>query len=183
MTMINRRNVLIGLGTAGIGTGITFGSGAFTQVQADRDVTISLNNDDDADTYLRLDADDDTGRVNNSGTNNVLEFDFDDLNDDAVTTVAPGFTIENNGDQPVGIRITATDAAGDPSSAVDGWDFTSMANGHDLNDWPADSDGDGNLDNDESVDVSIEIDTRTDQPEDATEIIIEADTDEYETSV
>ena len=45
MSKMNRRNVLLGLGTAAAGSGIVFGSGAFTQVEADRDLTIGVDND------------------------------------------------------------------------------------------------------------------------------------------
>ena len=46
MADMNRRNVLLGLGTAAAGSGIVFGSGAFTQLEADRDVTIGVEGDD-----------------------------------------------------------------------------------------------------------------------------------------
>ncbi|ESS02427.1 MAG: hypothetical protein A07HR67_02758 [uncultured archaeon A07HR67] len=45
---MNRRNVLLGLGTAAAGSGIVFGSGAFTQVQAERDITIGVSTDENA---------------------------------------------------------------------------------------------------------------------------------------
>lgn len=45
---MNRRNVLLGLGTAAAGSGIVFGSGAFTQVQAERDLTIGISEDSNA---------------------------------------------------------------------------------------------------------------------------------------
>ena len=48
MADMNRRNVLLGLGTAAAGSGIVFGSGAFTQLEADRDVTISVEDDGSA---------------------------------------------------------------------------------------------------------------------------------------
>ena len=46
MADMNRRNVLLGLGTAAAGSGIVFGSGAFTQLEADRDVRVGVVTDD-----------------------------------------------------------------------------------------------------------------------------------------
>jgi len=45
---MNRRSILLGFGTAAAGAGAVFGSGAFTQVQADRDLTIRVDEDSNA---------------------------------------------------------------------------------------------------------------------------------------
>ena len=45
MADMNRRNVLLGLGTAAAGSGIVFGSGAFNQIEADRSLDINVDND------------------------------------------------------------------------------------------------------------------------------------------
>jgi len=45
---MNRRSVLLGMGTAAAGAGAVFGSGAFTQVQAERDLTIGVDEDSSA---------------------------------------------------------------------------------------------------------------------------------------
>lgn len=42
---MNRRKVLLGMGTAAIGSGAAFGSGAFTQMTADRSASITVQND------------------------------------------------------------------------------------------------------------------------------------------
>jgi len=60
---MNRRNVLIGLTAAATGSSVVFGSGAFTQVQADRSLTIGVSEDDDA--LLTLDAGDNVSSVYN----------------------------------------------------------------------------------------------------------------------
>lgn len=44
---MNRRNVLAGLGALGIGGGALLGSGAFTSVEAERDVEVNVVADDD----------------------------------------------------------------------------------------------------------------------------------------
>lgn len=61
---MNRRNVLIGLTAAATGSSVVFGSGAFTQVQADRSLTIGVSEDDSA--LLALDAGDNVASVYNS---------------------------------------------------------------------------------------------------------------------
>lgn len=49
---INRRNVLIGLGAAGVTGGIAFGTGAFTSVDADRDLEVQVTTDNPDDDPL-----------------------------------------------------------------------------------------------------------------------------------
>jgi len=63
---MNRRNVLIGLTAAATGSSVVFGSGAFTQVQADRSLTIGVS--EDASALLALDAGDNVASVYNDGT-------------------------------------------------------------------------------------------------------------------
>ena len=43
----NRRDVLLGLGAAGVAGGVAFGSGAFTTVEADRDVSVAVGSDEE----------------------------------------------------------------------------------------------------------------------------------------
>ncbi|WP_459823853.1 hypothetical protein [Halorubrum luteum] len=42
MADMNRRNVLLGLGTAAAGSGVVFGSGALTSLEADREVQVEI---------------------------------------------------------------------------------------------------------------------------------------------
>ena len=94
MADMNRRNVLLGLGTAAAGSGIVFGSGAFTQVQADRELVVTVeddsaavlgievsdtgelvdNNPSDTDVAFEIDLDEDFGSV---GVDSFLELDGD----------------------------------------------------------------------------------------------------------
>ncbi|GAB6879946.1 hypothetical protein JCM17823_22200 [Halorubrum gandharaense] len=103
---LNRRNVLAGLGAAAVGTGAAFGSGAFTSVEAEREVTVDVAEDAEAQVGLNADDDDDVEGVSNS----QLAINLDDVNpestvrlgevddtSDEVTTSA--FSIENNTDQ------------------------------------------------------------------------------------
>jgi hypothetical protein len=51
---MNRRSILAALGTAAAGSGVVFGSGAFTQLEADRSVSIGVTADDDSSTQVQL---------------------------------------------------------------------------------------------------------------------------------
>lgn len=93
---MNRRSVLIGLGAAGIGTGAIFGSGAFTNVEADREATFEVTNDGSA--LLGLSGDGQYVEETDSGTagEDIIEFNFSDLNDDAKSTFEGVLTVTNN---------------------------------------------------------------------------------------
>lgn len=45
---LNRRNVIFGLGTVVAGGGVAFGTGAFSQVEADRTITVDVTDDQNA---------------------------------------------------------------------------------------------------------------------------------------
>lgn len=93
---LNRRSVLIGLGAAGIGTGAIFGSGAFTSVEADREATFEVTHDEGA--LLGLDGDGQYVEETAEGSagEDIIEFNFSDLNDDAVSQFDGVLTITNN---------------------------------------------------------------------------------------
>ena len=77
---MNRRKVLLGIGTAAAGAGAVFGSGAFTQVEAQRDLTIGI--DDDSDALIGIEASADVTSVYeaSSGDNaGELVIDTDEL--------------------------------------------------------------------------------------------------------
>lgn len=70
---LNRRRFLAGVGGISVGTTAVVGSGAFSSTDADRGITISVENDDRA--YLRLfELDEDFAY----STGNLLEFRFDE---------------------------------------------------------------------------------------------------------
>lgn len=91
---MNRRNALLGLGAVVTGGGALLGSGAFTSVTADREVSISVN--DDASSYVELVANN-TQIANNSGgsANNQLALNADKLNPDATTVFEDAFDVTN----------------------------------------------------------------------------------------
>lgn len=127
---LNRRNVLIGIGTVAVGSGAALGSGAFTQVSAERTMTVDVAGD--ANAFLALEAVASTSAVTDTGgtDSNELEIDLSDsltgaagqgVNDNATTyigelddTVSPptiptaAFTITNNGADPVDVSVSVS---------------------------------------------------------------------------
>lgn len=92
---MNRRNALIGLGAIATGGGALFGSGAFSQVQADRTMNVSFSDDSTAELTLNPTS---TYATTTTGTNgaNILQLEFTNLNDDATSTFTGVFDITNN---------------------------------------------------------------------------------------
>ena len=107
---MNRRNVLIGLGTVAAGGGAALGTGAFSQVEASRTVGISTAGDSAALLSLSVDTSYNgisDGSATDNGTNseNTIQVDLGQINDDATTTFDEALTIENNGSSSVDISI------------------------------------------------------------------------------
>ena len=103
----NRRTVLLGIGAAGLGGGAVFGSGAFTQSQADRESALIVSNDDEA--LLAMEPGDGTGSSVEQveGDNNEqIELEFGELhgagvNVDGVTLFRDVLEVTNNGDEDI----------------------------------------------------------------------------------
>jgi len=96
---LNRRNTLIGLGTIVAGGGAALGTGAFSSVEADRDVSLETTGDSDA--LLQLEV---SGEL--AGTGDTISIDGDDLNLDALTTYSGALTVRNNSDNSITVGIT-----------------------------------------------------------------------------
>jgi len=144
---MNRRNVLVGLGTIVAGGGAALGTGAFSSVSADRSVSITTAGDSGG--LLALDIDTSYAGISDnsasdSGTNgeNTIQIDLESINDDAVTTFDNALTIENNGSNPVDITID--------DSGVSGVSFTPASSTAQANDDSGDTD---------QVKATIEVDT------------------------
>ncbi|ELZ18300.1 hypothetical protein C478_01540 [Natrinema thermotolerans DSM 11552] len=94
---MNRRNVLVGLGTIVAGGGAALGTGAFSSVQADRTVSVNTAGDDSA--YLGISVDG-TYATDGASSENAVSIDLggdsNGFNDDAVTTVNSVLTLSNN---------------------------------------------------------------------------------------
>ncbi|WP_436346020.1 hypothetical protein [Natronorubrum sp. FCH18a] len=157
---MNRRNVLVGLGTIVAGGGAALGTGAFSSVDADR--TIGVQVEDDSSAYIQFrTADTASGTLANqeyvtteSGTNgnSIIRFDFDGagggtngegLNEEAVTSFDDLFEIGNESGEEIEIGYE-----------VEG---TSAITFYDQSD--SDIDGESIVDEGDLI-VGIEIDTR-----------------------
>jgi hypothetical protein len=144
---MNRRNVLIGLGAVAAGGGALLGTGAFSQVEATRSVSISTAGDSGALLSLTLETASYNGLSDTSGSDSgtndadTIQIDLEEINDDAVTTFDDALTIENNGNNPVDLSID--------ESSLDGVTFT-LADGS--------VGADANDDTDQTT-ADIEVDT------------------------
>lgn len=102
---MNRRNVLIGLGTAAVGTGAAFGSGAFTQVEADRTVSVGVADDSNAHVGLVPNADV-AGAVTTSGGDLEIKLDSSLGNGNGVNRNA-SIRVSNETDPTINGSISA----------------------------------------------------------------------------
>lgn len=100
----------MGLGAAATGSGVVFGSGAFSSVSADRTVTVDVVDDSAGDAGIQLQP-----LTNNASFARInsgkFEFNFDndngsaDVNRDSTVRFGAEFTVTNNSDQPVRILV------------------------------------------------------------------------------
>jgi hypothetical protein len=112
---MNRRNVLVGIGTAAVGSGVALGSGAFTSVEATRNVNLDTSNDNSA--SLQLEAG--SGATSIVGTEtdqgvDMIELDETSLNEDAITRFDQAISVTNNGSQNVGLYVSTGTGLPDP---------------------------------------------------------------------
>jgi len=111
-TMTKRRKFLLGMGSLAAGGAAAIGSGAFSSVEADRSLSVTIADDDTA--YLKFDTD-----LGNSPDNNYeyseisddemsISFDTNDaggegVNPNSVTYFDDVFALMNQGTEPVKI--------------------------------------------------------------------------------
>ena len=117
---MKRRTLVLGLGSIGLtGTSI-LGSGAFSSVQADRDVTVNVAGD--ADALLALEPSDGPNGAYADIEGDTLALNFDGsaegvdgegFNPNAFTRVDDIFSITNQGTQKVGVYIESFDTVDD----------------------------------------------------------------------
>lgn len=89
--MMNRRNVLLFLGVIVLSGGLLLGSGAFSQVQAQRTVDVQTTGDGSA--YVNMTGD---GVYTTTGNNGEVAMNLSKLNDNATTVVNDTLTITPN---------------------------------------------------------------------------------------
>lgn len=110
---MDRRKFLIGAGSLAAGGAAAMGSGAFTSVTANRDITVNVA--DDSDAYLSIEPADTANGDAYASTNSDgnIKLDFTDsagvsgegINDRAVVTFEDVLTITNQGSQEVALGI------------------------------------------------------------------------------
>ncbi len=125
---MKRRTVLIGLGSAAAGSALVFGSGAFTQVSADRSVTIGI--DEDSDALLALVANDDLESVfqnddgeleidsealsdGDEGFNVSADVEIGETDEGDVEEDGEAFKVVNNFDTDIDVTVDLEDLDGD----------------------------------------------------------------------
>ena len=107
---MNRRNVLIGLGTVAAGGGAVLGTGAFSSVQAERTVTLQSTGDNSAN--LRLTPGSGADQIVD-GSGNQITFNETDLNENALTTYTDALQVANNGaTETIGVWVTSENDIG-----------------------------------------------------------------------
>ena len=169
MADMNRRNVLLGLGTAAAGSGIVFGSGAFTQVEAQRSIDISVNNDSASAVSITPGAAPQGGFATIEEDNDgAIEFSLDDeaINTNATFTVGDdeefngsnldaepeeeqvAFVIEDEAnftgtDNSLGVQF---DLGTDETLDSIGFEFFGDSNDENLNEAGTDNSGEGGID-------------------------------------
>jgi hypothetical protein len=105
---MQRRNLLIGMGSLAAGAAATIGTGAFASVEATRSVNVNVAGDEWA--YLGLEATSPYADTNGDGSQLVLRFNENDngghgINADAVTTFDGVFRMVNNGPNDLDITV------------------------------------------------------------------------------
>jgi len=109
---LTRRNALIGLGTVAAGAGVIGGTGAFTSVDADRELTISSTGDGSANVQIEVDPQGKHDSLSDGGASDVVQLDFSSLNQNAITTYDDALRINptgSNGNYDVTVDIEESD--------------------------------------------------------------------------
>ena len=121
---LNRRSVLLGLGTISATVGGAFGSGAFSSVEATR--TVELNTSGDSSSLLSFEQNpNNSSTANNiittesvgSSSNNVIKIKQTDLNERATTRFVDVLRVTNNGNKEV--YVSVNDDGGSSSTTPD----------------------------------------------------------------
>ncbi len=98
---MKRRVLLAGIGSASIGVGAAFGSGAFTSIESDRDVNLNVQGDSSAQIIFRQGSGTGAARLLNTDRSNVvdiIEFSQTSLNEQSKTIFKNALEVENNTD-------------------------------------------------------------------------------------
>ncbi|WP_247009490.1 hypothetical protein [Halorientalis litorea] len=158
---INRRNVLLGLGTVGMGVGGAFGSGAFTAVEAER--TVEINTTDDASAILTFAANSPAGdniiATESVGGSSIIKVKQSNLNEQATTRFEDALAVTNGGGQNVGLSVDPSQSD-DPNNLIGSVLDIQDTNGNTIVDGGTPGDNAVDVDSTTSVDLTIEVDLR-----------------------
>ncbi|WP_336337433.1 TafE family fimbrial adapter protein [Haloarcula brevis] len=129
---MNRRGFLLGIGAASVGTGAVFGSGAFTSIEADRNVDLNVTGDAGS---AQVGFDAGSGATGIVGTDSnesvdIIEFEETDLNERAETTFENALEVDNNSASKVALYVDdSTTGIGDDPTNSEVLDFREGAAG------------------------------------------------------
>jgi hypothetical protein len=151
---MQRRNLLIGMGSLTVGGAAAVGTGAFTSVEADRSVNVAVA--DDANAYLGLDDIDSSPNsqyIDTGGDQIVLKLDSTDnsgsgFNADAETRIDDLIRVSNQGTQTINVWVTLDDGNDSDEDTFDDdtlYFYPGDATDTALNNGQGDSDGDNVL--------------------------------------
>ncbi|WP_254762199.1 hypothetical protein [Natrinema marinum] len=104
---MNRRNVLFVLGTTILLGGMLIASGAFSQVEATRDVTVETTGDANAALGLELN-DTVTDSYVQNGSGDAIQIQFQDLNENSTIYYDGLLNITNNGAENVDVTVSSS---------------------------------------------------------------------------
>jgi len=137
--IMNRRNVLVLLAVVAIGGGLIAGTGAFSQVEADRTANVGVSGDSSA--LLGIADNTSNSFVNATSTDgdgvDTIEFQENSLNDNATTRYNYSLDVTNNGNSTVNFYVDSSgmgvvdlvDASNDNSVVSDGTSTVSLSEG------------------------------------------------------
>ena len=122
---MQRRKFILAAGSTAIGASAVIGSGAFTSVEADRDINVDVVGDDSA--FLQIEpANTSNGDAYAEQTGDTVELNFDGaantpqgnatgINERAFTRFEDVITVSNQGTQDVAIGVDFLDSDGSPA--------------------------------------------------------------------
>jgi hypothetical protein len=137
---MQRRTLLAGIGSIAAGGAAVIGTGAFTQVSANRDVTVSVADDSDSRLAIRRARKSD-GSLHANAAEYVVEegdgtlaLDLSNLNQDGTTIIDALLDFKNLGTQP--INVGEVDPSGHPGSFyAEGQFGDGQGDSFDVDDW------------------------------------------------
>jgi len=163
---LNRRSVLLGLGTISATVGGAFGSGAFSSVEATR--TVEISTADDVSALLSFEPNNPTAESDNNiiktvdeSDTSVIELNQSSLNERATTTFSDALKVTNNGGKNVGVSVDPNKTEYADGTSTDGLVGSAL----DI------EDADGNSIVDSTGDSAVDLDA-SDESSDADEITL-----------